>query len=308
MSVDLIIAGDLHADLQTPECRCDNYLDALCAKVKWIADLQKKHKCTVVFPGDLVNRWLVTSELLNPLIEVWPRAAPVLAVPGQHDLPQHSTNEQHRCGYETLARMKLIVDLSKGDCFVHKGLAIYGLAWGQEPFEPQHTNSVLIWHKTTWMNPIKPGDKKNDAERLLKATKGFDLIVTGDNHQTFNVRLNNRQLINPGSVMRKRSDQIDFKPCVYLWCKNGDCARLDIPIVKDAVSRAKLEKIKQREERENIFVQSLGQWIILPGDTKATFVPGNSEAVSLSFNENVQCMLKGKSAEVKETVLECIGL
>ena len=291
MSVDLIIAGDLHASEQTPECRTDNYLDALCAKIKWMTDLQKKYKCPIVLPGDLFDKWLVTSELFNRLLEVWPTGH-VLAVPGQHDLPQHSIEQQYRCGYETLVRMRKIVDLSKGDCWVQANHAIYGLAWGQEPFVPQHTNSILVWHTTTWMDPIKPGDQKGHATRLLAKHKGYDLIITGDNHQTFTTTCEKRLLVNAGSVMRKRADQIDFKPCVFLWdSKTNTIKQQFIPIIKDAVSRKKIEQQKAREERENVFVSRLN----------------STDEVSLSFDENVQCALKGKSKAVREMVLECVG-
>ena len=288
---DLIVAGDLHAGNLKPECRDDDYLDTLCGKVEQIAKLQAVYGCPVVFPGDLFDFWKADSVLLNRLLAVWP-TGPVLGVPGQHDLPQHNLELLEKTGFQTLVRSGKLFDVSAGE-YAHAGYTVFGAAWDMVPATPDCSNAaVLVWHVTTWEKPFAPGQKPGEATRLLKANKGWDLIVTGDNHQTFECQDGNRSLLNAGSVMRKTSDQIDHRPCVYLWRRDGKWEKRYLRIDPQAVTRDTVEREKAKEKRRDAFVEKLA---------------GDGE-VSLSFDDNVDGLLATEEdTVVKRLTLECCG-
>lgn len=291
---DLIVGGDLHAGNLKPDCRDDDYLDALLEKIAFFSKLQRLYGCPIIFPGDLFDQWKADSVLLNKLLKVWPKGV-VLAVPGQHDLPQHNIELQEKTAFQTLVLAGKIQDVASTP-YVGERVTVCGRAWGgEEPHEAHPAaiaGKVLVWHVTTWEKPFAPGQKAGEATRLLKANKGWGLIVTGDNHQTFECKDGNRLLLNAGSVMRMRSDQIDHKPCVFLWRKDGRYQKEFIPIDVQVVSRDARERDKAREERVDAFVEKLA---------------GDGE-VALSFDDNVDALLKKEDdVEVKRLVLECTG-
>ena len=59
----------------------------------------------------------------------------------------------------------------------------------------------------------------------------FDIILTGDNHQTFDIEIDNKILVNPGSVLRMKSNQDKHKPCVFLY--QDKLEKIYLPIEKD---------------------------------------------------------------------------
>jgi hypothetical protein len=288
---DLIVAGDLHAGRTTPECRTDDVLDALCAKLGWLDGLQRRHDIPLVLPGDVFDNWRADSVLLNRLMEVWP-VGTVLAVPGQHDLPQHNIALLEKTGFRSMALAGRLIDVSATP-FEFNGIRVYGADWETEPPPVKKGSvSVLVWHVTTWEKPFAPGQKPGEATRLLKANRGWDLIITGDNHQTFECEDDGRCLLNAGSVLRLTAVQVDYRPCVYLWRRDGSYEKVYIPVESGVVTRDALEKEKEKERRKNAFVEKLA---------------GDGE-VSLSFDENVAALLKDEpDTEVKRIVLECTG-
>ena len=289
---DLIIAGDLHIGDWQPECRTDNYLDAILQKISWLAKLQVKYQfAPIVFPGDLFNHWKADSELLNMILLLWPKK--VLAIPGQHDLPQHNLELQLKTAFETMVLTGRVVDVSKTPHDLNNGFAVQGCAWGREPGSPvAGMDNVLVWHTTTWEKPFAPGQKAGAATRLLKKYDAFDLIITGDNHQNFVITDGRRKLVNAGSVMRMRSDQKNFQPCVYLWfAQTGELQKINIPCAENVISDERCKAAKEREERENAFISKIESG----GD------------VSMRFEDNIDEALKDESDEVREVVLECTG-
>jgi len=290
---DLIIAGDLHAGNLSPECRTDNYLDTLCGKLEWLSGLQARYGCPVVLPGDVFDGWNATSTLLNRLLAVWPKGE-VLAVPGQHDLPQHNLELIEKTGFQTLCLAGRIRDVSE-EPYEDTRFYVIGRAWNGVVPKHKYVDilpQVLVWHVTTWEKPFAPGQKPGEATRLLKAKRDWDLIITGDNHQTFECRDGKRSLLNAGSVMRMRSDQIDHRPLVYLWRADGAYETVYFPIDPGAVTRDCREREREKEERISAFVEKLA---------------GEGE-VSLSFDDNVDALLENEEDKaVKRLTLECCG-
>jgi hypothetical protein len=296
---DLILTGDWHIDSDTPECRTDDYFEAEKAKLLWLAGIQAKYRCPVIAPGDVFNHGKADSELLNKVTLILQEFKHgILAVPGQHDLICHNLALQEKTAFENMVLNGLIQDVSQKGFLRSKPLDdlwVTGAAWGREPSEetgaPRGGRAVLVWHTTIWEKPFAPGQKPGEATKLLKKWNQYALLVTGDNHMNFVCTDGKRKLINCGSVMRMRSDQKDFKPCIYLWqASTGELRQMFFPIAEGVITDAKCAAEKERTERENAFVAKIEEG----GD------------VACSFVSNVQILLQGESEEVKQVVFECI--
>ena len=108
------------------------------------------------------------------------------------------------------------------------------------------------------------------AKSLLEKFPCYNLIVSGDNHQSFIEKYKDRILVNPGSIMRSTVAQYDHLPKIYLWkAKNNSVETIDIPIKSalDVFDLSYSEDEKKKDERMSAFVDSLQ----MDGEVKMSF-------------------------------------
>ena len=251
-----ILTADWHIRESIPVCRTDDFWKAQWGKVKFINDLQQKYDNTgILFAGDLYDTWKPSPLLLTMGIKLFPQA--MECIYGNHDLPQHSLEQASKCGMNTLSESDTI--------FIHESCH-----WGMEPdgkkskllfcIPNDQIKRVLLWHVMTYPsgNPPWPGCEDLSAGQILDKYPEYDLIVTGHNHKTFIEEKDGRPLVNPGSLMRQDADQIDHKPCVFLWyAESNRIERVEIPHEKDVISREHLDKPNARKERLRAYIENM---------------------------------------------------
>ena len=113
-SIFAVCCADLHFSHDPPRARAESdtaswyrvqktYINQL----KYIANGKP-----ILVAGDIFNRWNANPELINFLIE----ELPILhAIPGNHDLPNHSFDEIERSAYWTLVKAGKIIDCTTTD-------------------------------------------------------------------------------------------------------------------------------------------------------------------------------------------------
>ena len=246
---DLILMSDVHLRESTPVGRKDNYQLAQWSKMDEIYQLQKRYECPVLNAGDLFDQWKPSPNLLSKASEHLPEQ--FITVYGQHDLPQHSLKLVHKCGVWNLMVNGRLSILQQGH-------------WGWKPAGGKgiilKNREILVWHKLNYLGKRPwPGCKDPTALSLLKKYSQYDLIVTGDNHKTFTEEYNGRLLVNPGSMMRMDADQVDHKPCVFLWYAKSNTVKVHyLKIQEDVISREHIDKKNERDKRIDTFVSKLG--------------------------------------------------
>jgi len=249
--VDAILTADWHLREDTPVCRTDDFPAAQWDMVRQVSALQQKYSCPVLHAGDLFHHWKPSPALLSKCIDHLPHL--FYTVYGNHDLPQHSMDLKWKSGVHTLEVAEALYILPSGH-------------WNDEPKEPNfHVGDrrIYVWHIYTYTGkPPFPGAEENETGNvLLNKYTEFDLILTGDNHQSFVCKsADGRLLVNPGSLTRQTADQFFHEPCVWLYNSDTNTVRAHyLKINKKAVSRVHLEKQKERDERIAAFVERLGQ-------------------------------------------------
>jgi predicted phosphodiesterase len=300
---DAILVGDIHATLRQPICRMDDFGAALFGKLSFLRSLQAKHdNCLILQPGDFFDRWYLDRGeqwLLTRLIDViknW------ICIPGQHDLPQHNLGLYHRSNLAVLEEAGCVKVFKNEMALLRDRFGIQGFGWGRSPRENWETNfedggrEVALIHRMTYLNkPPYPGAEESGgtAEQLMRQMKGFDLIVVGDNHETFTYEEGGRWLVNPGSLMRLTAKQADHRPVCFLWfADTNSISRVEIPHHAGVVSREHIDQSVRRDERLQAFVEHLQGEVDL----------------ELSYEENVKrYMAQNKTPEpVREIVREVI--
>ena len=267
----------MHLREDTPVCRTDNYSERQWIKVDFISELQKQLDCPVIHAGDLFDHWKPSPYLLRKAILHLPNN--FYTVYGQHDLPQHNLKLVNKCGINVLEAAKKLTILPT--CH-----------WGQSPKESsllfaresrhEEDRKVLVWHHLTYISKPFPGATGGMAQGILRKYPQFDLIVTGDNHESFVEEYKGRLLVNTGSMMRMDADQTNHKPCVYIWYAEDNSIEVKyLPYEEGVVSREHLERKKQRDKRLSAFISRL------TGKYK----------VKMSFEENLQQFEKANKVD-----------
>jgi predicted phosphodiesterase len=244
----------------------------------------------------------------------------LIAIPGQHDLPQHNLDLIEKSGFNALMEAGKINYFNKrhikyfpddryysdyleynltdtdSDACLYFGIP-FGNSWDIKLSGMSDMKSILMLHQLTWQKEPWPGaDPEGNARKLLKENPDFDLIITGDNHQAFTEEYKGRLLVNPGSIMRSTAKQIDFQPRVYLWNAESNTVQIEyLPIEKSVVSREHLEMQEERTNRLDSFIEVL---------------QSEEFEIGVSFEENIKHVLKSTkiSKSVKDKVLEAVGL
>lgn len=301
MKADLILAADLHLREDTPQCRTDNYLKAQRKKLQAIENLREENNCSIIVAGDLFNRWNPSLWFMSWVLANLPKN--ISTVLGQHDLKNHNPDTFSKTACSLLESAGRVLILDKGrSLHTSDPRAFYsymrGYWYGEKPENPRRTTGtgkkIAVAHIMTWQKKRPfPGCKEDNARKLLKRLSAYDLIVTGDNHIPFVEKYQGRLLVNPGSMMRMKSDQIDHKPRVYLYyAKTNSVEPFYLPISQGVVSREHIDKKEERDERISAFVESLE----------------DSEEISLSFEKNLKKhMSKNQTSDkVKKIVWELV--
>jgi predicted phosphodiesterase len=271
-----IFCSDMHLREDTPVCFVGDFQKEQWDAVDCIYDLQTKHNCGVYHAGDLFHHWKPSPWLLSMTIQHLPKK--FFTIFGQHDLPSHQLSLVDKCGIQTLHLAQSLTILP-------------GCHWGQEPegYLPIAGKKVLVWHHLTYLTKPFPGAEGGMAEGLLRKYPMYDLIVTGDCHQSFTVEYQGRRLVNPGNLTRQTADQADFQPRVALWFASDNSIEwVNLPIQKDVISREHLEVKEQRDARIDTFVSSLN------GDYKT----------EMSFEQNLEQFFK--TNQIRESVKSII--
>jgi DNA repair exonuclease SbcCD nuclease subunit len=246
--------------------------------------LQEELEVPVLIAGDIFDRWNSPPELINFAMKYLPdgghHGPETYTIPGQHDLPLHNYEDMEKSAYGVLKRAGTIKDLpTNTEIWSNQYLAVRGFPWGYPLQECDSTFGglkVALVHDYRWIEgcgyPTAPEDKKfgkrvagvDDKGKWL----GWDVVVYGDNHKGFIHRIENTVIFNCGSLMRRHSDQADYKPMVGLLTKEGNV----LPHYLDISGEKHLESLENVSEKETVDLSDFFNELQKLGDSSLDFV------------------------------------
>jgi predicted phosphodiesterase len=256
---------------RNPPCRLDSHWEAQWDKVKQINDLMEEYGCDCIMAGDLFEHWKTSPQLLNRCLSDLPGGEfnhhQLRTVIGNHDMPQHNLSNMDKSGFQTLSEAKKISVLK-------------GNHWGFNEEETEIDTlfttgpQIVIAHMMVWQGKLPwPGCTDPEADEVFDIFPEADLIITGHNHKTFTAEKGKRLLINPGSLTRHKADQVNHKPCVFLWSALTNTFKIHyLKTKKNVISREHIDIKKNKKAREEAFIEKLK----------------NGWDVSLSFKDNLE--------------------
>jgi len=237
MTVIAIAVADLHLSLTPPVARSveTDWLEVQGRVVEQLHDLADKHEAPILMAGDVFDRSNAPPELVNWAIRNLP---PMIAVPGQHDLPLHRYEDVGKSAYETLVLAGTIQNATDSP-WISKKAHVNGFPWGKEPCGlegrgdyPEGSDiQIALCHRYVWVKgkcyPGAPPDAALGFCRGLLA--GYDFAVFGDNHQPFTAKLDVKNdkgkiqcnIVNCGCLIQRKQNERDIKPAAWLLYEDG---------------------------------------------------------------------------------------
>lgn len=262
----IIAAPDLHIREKRPENRIDeNYFQTQYEKIEWIVNFTNKVEGILCLPGDVFDSPTQSYFALAKYLELFRSIPFVYAIRGQHDLRYHDLNNDNIPLTLLEAAMSLNLLSKKPIQYEQSRWLFYGCSYGEPipKIENKDAFNILLIHKMIIdSDKIWEGQEEYVYAQNLIRTSGFDLIISGDNHQFFTSSWKGKHLFNCGSLMRSTTAQLDHKPCIVVFeTKNYSFQILPIPIkpINQVFDLKQLEEKKEKEEQFEAFVKGLSE-------------------------------------------------
>ena len=290
-----ILCADIHLSHKPPIWRSNepDWYAAMQRPLNEIEDLSAEHNCPVLCAGDIFDKWNSPAELINwAMLHLPPR---MYVIPGQHDLPEHNIDNIYRSAYETLVRANKIknIEYEQGEfeCgfgmfeqVVDPDMFLWGFPFGTLFFANEYKSKnlkIAIVHDYVWIGkhkyPNAPEEKeipkvikKNNKHIINGKYYGYDVIVYGDNHDGFLTYIGDTTIFNCGTLMRRKSDEVDYEPMVGLLYSDGTVEPHYLDISKDIHLTA--DEVKEAEALEEIDMEVFADELRKLGSSALDFV------------------------------------
>ena len=221
--VRIIGSSDWHLRMATPECRTDDFSLTQVKKVKQVLAECKKFKADALcIAGDVFDSAFVSHGLVRRIIRIFRRLLPshtkLCVVYGQHDLRYHSLKNKHNSPLSVLLASLDAFPVSDKPVIINDFVAIQGADFSQPIPDPiERMFNILVIHRMV-IKTRKLWKGQQDfitAARLLKES-GYDIVISGDNHQQFHLTYKGKLLINNGPLVRLTIADYDHTPACSL--------------------------------------------------------------------------------------------
>lgn len=300
-TVVAILCSDVHLSHKCPVVRSmeDDWYEAMARPLRQLCELEQTLGAPVIVAGDLFDRWDSPAQLINFAMAELPEQ--VFAIPGQHDLPNHRYDSITRTAYWTLVSGHRISNLDPSKPTVIRGdtdIRAWAFPWAWEIGSADHREDdvidLAVVHSYIWTSGkgyagASPNHRTSSySKRLIN----YDAAVFGDNHKGFS----KGKIINTGTLMRRKSDEIQYNPMVGLLLADGSIVQCLLDTEDDKF--IDIEEALQLVEKAVDMTDFIGALNKLQGDS-LDFVSAVSEFlqrnnISTSIRKRVMEALDGR--------------
>ncbi len=281
-----VLCSDLHLSIKPPLARSNekNWFDVMGRMLLEIDQVAgEQGGVPIICAGDIFDKWNSPAELINFALEYMPH---MYAIPGQHDLPFHDYKEMNRSAFGTLVSAEKVTLLDPEGARLFRNeddldipaLFVHAFPWGFDikPILRGEDNDEIhlaVCHKYIWsMNAKYEGaPEESNVTKLAKQLAGFDAAVFGDNHLGFEYDLGRMAqegkrgeslskcfVWNNGTVMRRKIDEIKYKPRIGILMSDGTAKPHFLNTSKDAfISKSEITVLENEGFNIRQFISDL---------------------------------------------------
>ena len=226
-----IVCADIHLSMKPPTARSGEkcWFKSMWRPLNQIKQLREHWGIPVLIAGDLFDRWNSPPELVTFAMRCLTAGVQfgVYAIAGQHDLPYHAEADLHKSALGILVEAGCVTLVPpEGLCVLRspfQNVRVHGFGWNVpvQPLVGDKTKTVI----SVCLHHAYRFDRSANAYTNAPLTglvspaeySGYDFLITGDNHISWQYELNSgTKCWNPGSLMRRTTDQAAHRPRVGL--------------------------------------------------------------------------------------------
>jgi len=246
----IALISDIHLLWQNPVARLDNLVEAQFSKLSYVLDWCRNNDVILLQAGDFNDRprsWAGLPQIITFLKRY---GVKIYCVAGQHDYYMYSEESRPSTTLGILNEIELVKILNEKFIGLEgEDIFLYGCSFGEKIPEIRDRGdfNILVIHVPIAENPLFPNQNYMDAKKFLKENKDYDLILCGDIHREFCIKIKDRIIINTGCMLRKTADEYNFqhKPCFYSF--DTDTKEIE----KHIIPHKPAEEILSRNHIEN---------------------------------------------------------
>lgn len=214
-----ILTGDWHVWGRAPSYRSleQDWLGVYARAFDKMKAIQRRFgNIPVLLAGDVFDYYNPPPEIINWLISNMPKN--VCAVPGQHDLQNHSLELIRKTGYWTLVEAGAIWHVGNVNTvysIVSGKMVLEGAGWNAIAEPPQFPRvegeaRIFMAHRYVYSssaNSYQGVDESRNISHLEGFLKTCDVAVFGDNHVPFTARAGDCLVVNCGTLLCRKADE-----------------------------------------------------------------------------------------------------
>lgn len=239
-----ILCSDLHLSHKPPLIRDPKtWMEVQADALLQLGRLSRENNnAPIICAGDVFDHWDQPPSMITFCIERIPKN--FYAIPGQHDIPYHSYKDIFKSSYWTLVTAGVINHL---DAFtvLKSGTGVQFLVtpfpWGHKlkgsstPVDKTVVTLAVV-HRYLWKKGYgyenAPVEEyvKNIPDKVINC---YSSMVFGDNHQGFKYKVGETSIINTGTLLRRKKDELDYTPQVGILLADGTIKTHKLDCSKD---------------------------------------------------------------------------
>lgn len=257
--------SDIHLSIQPPVARMGekDWLKAQARTLRQVREIQRDYGVPILCAGDIFDNWRTVPELINFAMITLPQ--PLLAIPGQHDLPYHDKGQLKKSAFWSLVLAGTVyLDFLEQGVSFHKDFILEGFSYGDEIKQRDLRSKadgklrIALAHQYIWdKGSSYPGaPAEAHVGKVINKKSPWDVMIFGDNHKGFITRRDNTTVVNCGGLFRRKSDEIGYVPRVNLIYDNATATPYSLNIDDDIIEAVEAkETIIGRDMKE--FIEEL---------------------------------------------------
>ncbi len=266
---NLVLVSDMHLSMDGSRARLDDVKKTGFRKFKFILDWAVDHNGIVLHAGDLSvgpRNWELLAELLNTFTD----DDIFYSIYGQHDTYLYSEETRYATMLGALIRAGKIRHLYNEPTTImindkKISYSAYGCNYGEDvpsPFLTKDGINILVIHAPIADEALWEGQDYLDAEKFLRANRGYKIILCGDIHQKFIIEDKGRYIVNCGPMIRREATEYNLQhhPGFWVWnIKSEKMTWQEIPHepAEMVLTRDHIELQDEKTEMLDDFIKSV---------------------------------------------------
>lgn len=241
-----ILVSDLHLSHDPPKARRGekSWYQAQGCVLEKLRQAEVDYACPIICAGDVFHHWNQPPELISWAIRNVPS---MFAIPGQHDLPFHRLDLQHRSAYQCLVDAGILRDLD-GPTPIHKSIKnpiwVHPYPWGvgdaSLPKEYKKAINIAVFHRYAYKDQTTcyPGAPEDGLlKNIVQNNPGFDVYHFGDNHTPWLQFWDNRSIgaVNTGCAIRRKTDEVGTPSAAIVLYSSLEISTIDLTDPADVI-------------------------------------------------------------------------